>query len=104
MRFESTNDEDLRHKYNNKIIVIDEVHNLRIQNEKGTSEVENKKPGLHLYEQYWKFLHTVNDCKILLLSGTPMYDSVEEIASVMNLLLPEDKQLQTGEEFSRHLL
>ena len=53
----STNDEDLRHKYNNKIIVIDEVHNLRIQNEKGTSEVvltRDKKPGLHLYEQYWR--------------------------------------------------
>lgn len=80
----------LRENYSNKIIIIDEVHNLRIQ---------SKEKGLSIYNQFYKFLHSVKDCKILLMSGTPMKDSPEEIASIMNLILPEEQKLPTGEEF-----
>lgn len=76
--------------YNNKIIVIDEIHHLR--------ENDTKK-GLDIYNQIHKFLHTIEGCKILLMSGTPMKNSVDEIASVMNLILPLDKQLPIGNEF-----
>ena len=83
-------DDIIRKRYNNMIIIIDEVHNLRIQ--------ENEE-GFNLYKQFWRFLHTVEDCKILLMSGTPMRDGIDEIASVMNLILPETKQLPTGQVF-----
>jgi superfamily II DNA or RNA helicase len=82
---------DIIRNYSNKVIVIDEVHNLRIQ--------ENDKENETIYEQYHRFLHLVKNCKIILMSGTPMKDTPDEIASVMNLILPEDKQLPTGEEF-----
>ena len=82
--------DDIHRDYDNTIIVIDEVHNLRIQ------DVEK---GLHVYNQFWKFLHNVSGCKVLLMSGTPMKDGVEELASVLNLILPKNKQLPTGEEF-----
>lgn len=85
-----TRDEELRKRYNNRIIIVDEVHNLRIQ---------SKEAGLNIYAQFLRFLHVVQDCKILLMSGTPMKDSVEEIASVMNLILPEAEQIPTGDEF-----
>jgi hypothetical protein len=88
-----TSDAELEKKYNNKIIVVDEVHNLRIQ---------AKEKGLNIYKQFLRFLHVVKDCKILLMSGTPMKDGVNEIASVMNLILPfKDGQpyLPTGEAF-----
>lgn len=85
-----SSDSDLQKRYNNMIIVIDEVHNLRIQ---------SKETELNIYNQFWRFIHVIRDCKILLLSGTPMKDNVDEIASVMNLFLPENDQLLTGDEF-----
>jgi hypothetical protein len=84
------NDKEIQRRYNNRVIIIDEVHNLRIQ---------SKKTGLNMYNQFWRFLHTIEDCKIILMSGTPMKDGVDEIASVMNLILPLERQLPTGEEF-----
>lgn len=82
--------EGIQKKYNNHIIIIDEVHNLRIQ---------TKESELEMYEQFHKFLHTVKDCKIILMSGTPMKDGIEEVASVMNLILPLDEQFPTGDDF-----
>ena len=86
----ATNSAELKRKYSNKIIVIDEVHNLRMQATEKT---------LNIYNQFLRFLHEVEDCKILLLSGTPMYNSVKEIASIMNLILPLDEALPTGDAF-----
>tara|TARA_A100001011_G_scaffold394642_1_gene487540 strand:- start:8163 stop:11300 length:3138 start_codon:yes stop_codon:yes gene_type:complete len=80
----------LQKDYNNFVIIIDEVHNLRPQ------EVVT---GINSYEQFFRFLHTILGCKILLLSGTPMKDNVKEIASVMNLILPNNLTLETGENF-----
>ena len=88
-----TTDTELQKKYNNHIIIVDEVHNLRIQ---------AKEKGLNIYKQFLRFLHIVQNCKILLMSGTPMKDSVDELASVMNLILPlrgVNPYLPTGDVF-----
>lgn len=86
-------DEEVMKQYNNHIIVIDEVHNLR-KDEKD-QEIEGQ------YENIHKMLHIVQNCKILLMSGTPMVDKPCEIASVMNLILDKDNQLPSGAEFDR---
>jgi hypothetical protein len=83
-------DEDITENYSNKIIVIDEVHNLRPQEEKGSLET---------YTQFHRLLHLINNCKVLFLSGTPMKDGPEEIASVANLFLPLDNQFPTDQDF-----
>jgi superfamily II DNA or RNA helicase/ribosomal protein S18 acetylase RimI-like enzyme len=94
----TTKDADIITLYSNYIIVIDEVHNLRIQD-------VTEGDRISMYEQFKRLLHLVKNCKILLLSGTPMKDTPEEIASVMNLILPEDIQLPTGEKFvSKYLI
>lgn len=59
-------DSDITEMYSNNIIVIDEVHNLRIQ------DTTNDKYRISMYDQFHRFLHLVKNCKILLLSGTPM--------------------------------
>ena len=82
--------------FNNSVIIIDEVHNLRM---KAQVEEDGKKINLNVYKEFYRFLHAVKDCKILLMSGTPMKDGVDEIASVMNLILPADKQLPSGANF-----
>jgi len=88
----SMSDAEIIERYSNRIIVIDEVHNLRIQS-------DDDEAALETYQQFHRFLHTVKNCKVLLLSGTPMKDSPEEIAAVANLLLPLDDQFPTGNDF-----
>lgn len=114
--------------YSNKIIVIDEVHNLRPQTDRTDDSDENeydmkdekdeksndsvslviqkehknlfdKDPEKETYTQFHRFLHLVKNCKILLLSGTPMKDTVEEIADVANLFLDLKCQFETGDKF-----
>lgn len=87
-------DDDITSIYSNHIIVLDEVHNLR---EKGDDSEK-------MYDQFHRFLHLIKNCKILLLSGTPMKDTPDEISSVMNLLLPLDKQLPVGDIFLSEFL
>ena len=59
---------------------------------KALTEFKKKHPTysfpVMIYNQFYRFLHIVKNCKILLLSGTPMKDNPEEIANVMNLILP----------------
>lgn len=85
-------DSDITSMYSNRVIVIDEVHNLRIQD-------VTESDRISMYKEFKRFLHLVKNCKILLLSGTPMKDGPEEIASVMNLILPNYLQLPVGEKF-----
>ena len=89
-KFEN-NEEYIILRYSNKIIVIDEVHNLRIR--------KTEKESADIYNQIFKFLHIIKNCKIILMSGTPMKDTPEEIVSIMNLILPLNKQLPNEIEF-----
>jgi hypothetical protein len=57
------------------------------------------KESIETYNEFYRFLHVVKNCKILLLSGTPIQDSIEEIADVMNLILPIKTKLPTGKDF-----
>jgi len=98
-------------RFSNKIFVVDEVHNLR---EHGSLEDDNlkcsvdafgaSKGGSHLnvYGQFHRLFHLIKECKILLLSGTVMKDDPIEFASVMNLILPLNKQLPSGNNFIKY--
>lgn len=72
----------IKNRFSNMIIVLDEVHKIR-----------QKDKEINVYRLFHRFLHTVENCKILLLSGTPMRDHIYEIGSIMNLILPLDNQM-----------
>lgn len=72
----------LQKEFNNRLIVIDEVHNIR----KSTSK--DKKISKQL-ENLVK--HTLN-IRLLLLSATPMFDNYKEIIWLINLLNMNDKR------------
>lgn len=78
--------------YNYHVIVLDEVQNVRLKEHKAEND-------LNIYRQFHRFLHLLPQTKVLLLSGTPSKDQPDEIASVMNLILPMDMQLPTGGDF-----
>lgn len=86
---EAGNEQEVIDKYSNRIIIIDEVHNLRRQSEGDEESKDSKYYGI-----YMKFLHLVKNCKILILTGTPMVDSPKDMVSIMNLILPENNQLE----------
>jgi len=66
--------------YDNHVIIIDEIHNI------------NTVPKIQ-YAVFHKFLHSVKNCKIILMSGTPMRNKASDIAEIMNLILPLDNQI-----------
>jgi hypothetical protein len=78
--------------YNHHVIIIDEIHNYRNTGKNS------------IYSIIHKFLHKLNYCKILLMTGTPMTDKPEEIADVLNLILPLDRQLPVKDQFISEFL
>ena len=91
--------------FSNTIIIIDEVHNLKSYEQKVSKKKGKivKVPTDFIYNQFHRFLHTVKGCKVLLLTGTPMINYSFEIADIMNLILPLDKQLSTKKKFIKDI-
>jgi hypothetical protein len=88
--FGYTKEEKLRIKqkkiqtvFNDRLIIIDEVHNIRI-----TNENKNKRTA----ELLMKVARYANNMRLLLLSATPMYNSHEEIIWMTNLMNLNDKR------------
>ena len=73
----------LKAEFDNRLIVIDEVHNIR-----KTEDNENKKVAINL-----EFLvKSAENMRFLLLSATPMYNSYKEIIWLLNLMNTNDRR------------
>jgi hypothetical protein len=77
-------DEDTLKRFSNRLVIVDEVHNLR-----KSEETETKKN----YDNMSNFFDGLVGCKFLFLSATPMVDNTREFIAVMNLLLPKDDKI-----------
>lgn len=91
-------DQYIKSVFSNRVVVIDEVHNIR---EHLTKKGNKKKATFDLYGILHKFLHIIENRKLVIMSATIMRDRVEEFGSAMNLILPLDKQMPTGKEFMK---
>lgn len=95
--------------YSDRVIIIDEAHNVRLNPEEGK---DKKKEDLDaarvefakIYNTIHRLLQNVKNTKIILLTGTPMRDKTHEIGSLMNLILPADKQLPTEKNFDERYI
>ena len=76
---------NLRAEFNGRLIVIDEIHNVRI-----SEDNENKKVALYLM----KLVKSVENLRLLLLSATPMYNTYREIIWLLNLMNANDRRGQ----------
>jgi hypothetical protein len=94
--------------YDHTVIVIDEAHNLFIEEVEKASDVTKKKKGSwnkeKTYHYLWLFLHQIRYCKKILSSATPMLNSVDEIGKILNLLLSMDNQMPILETDKNKLL
>ena len=73
----------IQREYNDSLIVIDEVHNLRI-----TDDNENKDAAKNLLY----LVSVTNNLRLLLLSATPMFNTHKEIVWLLNLMNKNDKR------------
>ena len=73
----------LNKEFSSRLIVIDEIHNIRM-----TDDNTNKKIGQNLL----KLIVNTEGIKLLLLSATPMFNSHSEIIWLLNLLNLNDKR------------
>ena len=63
--------------FEGRLIIIDEIHNIRV-----SEENKNKRVAVSLL----KLVKTVSNLRLLLLSATPMYNNYREIIWLVNLL------------------
>ena len=73
----------LRKRFNNSLIIIDEVHNIRITDD---------NPDKRVASELFKLVKNAANLRILLLSATPMYNSYKEIIWLINLMNLNDKR------------
>ena len=73
----------LQNEFNNRLIVIDEVHNIR-----KTEDNENKKVAINLEI----LVKSALNMRFLLLSATPMYNNYKEMIWLLNLMNTNDRR------------
>lgn len=73
----------LQKEFDNRLVVIDEVHNIR-----KADDNENKKVAVNLE----LLVKAAKNMRFLLLSATPMYNSYKEIVWLLNLMNTNDKR------------
>jgi len=71
--------------FKNRLIIIDEVHNIRM-----TEDNKDKRVAVELM----KLVKNVPHMRLLLLSATPMYNSFKEIVWLLNILNANDNRPQ----------
>lgn len=72
---------NLQNEYSDRLIVIDEVHNIRIANDNNNKSVAQNLMYL---------VSVVDNLRLLLLSATPMFNSYKEIVWLLNLMNKND--------------
>lgn len=85
---------NLQNEFDNRLLVIDEVHNIRV-----TDDTENKKVG----DQLLKLVKTANNMRLLFLSATPMFNNYKEIVWLLNLMNINDRRgtMQINDVFDK---
>ena len=78
-----------KREFSNRMLVIDEVHNLRINDE---GEVKQSSKNLLDLVSY------ANNIKLMILSATPMFNSYTEIIWLLNLLNLNDDRYPISEK------
>ena len=80
---------NLRMEFSDRMLVIDEVHNIRLSKE---GKVKASSDNLEI------LVTATQNLKLLLLSATPMFDSYSEIVWILNLLNLNDKRFPIEEK------
>jgi hypothetical protein len=76
-------EEKLKEYFSDRLIIVDEAHNLRIPSENGKKQIS---------QTLLQILQVAQNIKLVLLSATPMFNNAKEIVWMLNLLLTNDRR------------
>ena len=82
-RKKKVSDARLQKFFNDRLIIIDEVHNIRM-----TDDNKDKRVAVSLL----KLVKVAKNLRLLLLSATPMYNSYKEIVWLLNIMNINDRR------------
>lgn len=91
---------ELRYEFSNRVIIIDEAHNLRdnpletedeVLDDATPGDSADAKAGKKLTPLLKEVLEVCEGTTLLLMTATPMYNNFTEIVFLLNLLLTNDK-------------
>ena len=85
---------NIRRYFNNRLFIIDEVHNIRISDDNNKTKIASLLMKLAKY---------TDNMRLLLMSATPMFNSYKEIIWITNLLNQNDKRsvIQEADVFEK---
>ena len=108
LRYKQEKIKALRRAFDGKLVIIDEAHNLRdapgeteddnLDSPDVENDISESKAGKRLTPVLLQMLSDVRGMKLMLLSGTPMYNHHREIIFLLNLLLRNDKKAEISEK------
>lgn len=75
--------EKIREYFSDRLVIIDEAHNLRMPSETGKKRIS---------VAFQELFELVENTKLLLMTATPMFNDPREIVWLLNLLLTNDKK------------
>ena len=76
---------NIREYFDDRVIIVDEIHNMRVTNE--------DTKGKEVTKTFLEMLEIIKNNVLVLLSATPMFDNYNELNLILNALL-----LQNGEK------
>ena len=79
--------------FDNRLVIIDEAHNIRVKSEQNTSLQEKA-----IVSALDKLVKTANNMILVLLTATPMYDIYDEIVYYFNLFLWNERKQAANAE------
>jgi hypothetical protein len=95
------NNKQLENIYSDYIFVIDEVHNFPFVEKEKQKQINVIKYS-KMYKEFSRLFDNTKNCKILLMTGTPMKDTVDELPYIMNLLLPVNNKFDVSKNFTKN--
>ena len=99
------NKNKLKDEFKNRMIIIDEIHNIRTDKEINNDElIQEDAIDLQKVAKYLDTLvKNVKYMKLVFLTGTPMFNNVKEIVYILNILRQNDKykMIKSNEIFDK---
>lgn len=82
----------IKNAFNHRLVIVDEIHNVRSDEETKESQEAKESKGTSVSEELYKLVRYADNLRLLLLSGTPMYNDPREIVWLLNLMNANDRR------------
>ena len=95
-------DEAIQDLYDDHIIIFDEIHNIKLDSNEYKKSREGKrkvmdmdleKVSTDVNKEITRLYTVTRGCKYIIASATPMINNANEIFSIFNLIVPDDRRI-----------